>query len=482
MVLEVKKRQTDWDHNMHFCPIWRTAGALILSGVVAVVSGCAHDGSDPAPSGLTASRVVPVTVAPLEHRTVERTVEVIGTLRGWEQVTLGTKRTGRVVKVHHDMGDRVKPGEPLVELDPVDAKLGVQQAESKYLGELVKLGITKRQAEDFVKRYGISEELLIGQVADAAITKVPAVVQKRVAKEKAVQNLARQRALTQRGAGTPQELEDAENELRTSAANYDDAIQTARTVIATAVASKVALGQSEQTLIDMTIRAPTPKLLPPGLTRTSPLSYGVTKRQVSEGQMIKEGEAVVELIIEDPVRLWSQVPEQYAEGVRVGQRVRISTRAHPGVAIEGTVARINPSVDSSSRTFQVETLVPNERGLLRPGGFAKASIVIDAETQAPVVPVESIVRFAGVTKLFIVENGKARSINDIKTGSEGRGWVEVASQQLPSSADVVTTGQSQLAEGTPVVVREPEPPAEPATTSTNSGPTTAAAVRPLSRR
>ena len=147
--------------------------------------------------------------------------------------------------------------------------------------------------------------------------------------------------------------------------------------------------------------------------------------------MIKEGEAVAELVIEDPIRLWSQVPEQYEGDVRVGQRVRVSTRAHPGVAFEGKIARINPSVDSASRTFQVETLIPNERGLLRPGGFAKASIITDAEAKAAVVPVESIVRFAGVTKLFVVENGKARSINDIKTGNEGRGWVEVTSKAAP---------------------------------------------------
>ena len=66
-----------------------------------------------------------MTVAPLEHRTVERTVDVVGTPQGWEQVTVGTKRTGRVVKVLHDMGDRVKPGEPLVELEPVDAELAI---------------------------------------------------------------------------------------------------------------------------------------------------------------------------------------------------------------------------------------------------------------------------------------------------------------------------------------------------------------------
>jgi membrane fusion protein (multidrug efflux system) len=465
---------------------WRFICSRLETLAVAIVwagaAGCGHGGGEADVERSTAVRVVPVTIANLEHRSVERTVEVIGTLRGWEQVTVGSKRTGRVVKVHHDIGDRVKPGEPLVELDPVDARLGVQQAESRYLGELVKLGITRRQAEEIVAKYGISEELLIGQVADDAIAKVPAVVQKRVARERAQQHLTRQRALTQRGAGTAQELEDADTDWRTADANYDDAVQSARTVIANAIASKVSLSQAGQTLLDMTIRAPTPKLIPPSLKRTSVLSYGLTKRQVSEGQMIKEGEAIAELVIEDPIRMWSQVPEQYAEDVELGQNVRLTTRAHPGVAIEGKIARINPSVETASRTFQVETLVPNERGLLRPGGFAKASIIVDAESRAAVVPTESIVRFAGVTKLFIVENGKARSINDIQTGAEGRGWVEVTSTQLPATAQIVTTGQTQLAEGTPVVVREPEPPAEPKSGKTGTIPETAAAPGAPSRR
>jgi membrane fusion protein (multidrug efflux system) len=344
------------------------------------------------------------------------------------------------------------------------------------------LGITKEQAEEFVKKYGFSEELLIGRAADDAIAKSPSVIYKRLAREKTQQHLTRQRALTQRSAGTPQELEDAENDWRSAAASYDEAVQQARTVIANAVASKVALSQAEQTLKDMIIRVPIPKLLPPSLTRTSALSYGMTRRQVSEGQMIKEGEAVAELVIEDPIRLWSQVPEQYSEDVRVGQRVRLSTRAHPGVAIEGKVARINPSVDTASRTFQVETLVPNERGLLRPGGFAKASIITDAEAKAAVVPLDSIVRFAGVTKLFIIENGKARSINDIKTGSEGRGWIEVTSKLLPDAANVVTTGQTQLADGTPVMIREPEPPTPPRLVEEATIPETAAAVPASPRR
>ena len=98
------------------------------------LAGCGRVGPEPEARALDRGKVVPVTVAPLEHRTIERTVDVIGTLRGWEQVTVGSKRSGRVIKVHHDMGDRVEPGEPLVDLEPIDAKLAVEEAESKYLG------------------------------------------------------------------------------------------------------------------------------------------------------------------------------------------------------------------------------------------------------------------------------------------------------------------------------------------------------------
>src|SRR4051812_47902627 len=121
---------------------WPFRIAISVLGTVLALgqSGCSQSGAEASAKGTNLVRTVPVTVAPLEHRTVERTVEVVGTLRGWEQVTVGSKKTGRVLRVLHDMGDKVRPDEPLVELDPVDAKLAADQAQSRYLGELVKLG------------------------------------------------------------------------------------------------------------------------------------------------------------------------------------------------------------------------------------------------------------------------------------------------------------------------------------------------------
>ena len=120
--------------------------------------------------------------------------------------------------------------------------------------------------------------------------------------------------------------------------------------------------------------------------------------------------------------------------------------------VEGKVGRINPSVDAASRTFQVEAVVPNDKGLLRPGGFARATVVVDRADEATAVPVEAVVRYAGVTKVYVVEGGKARSIN-VETALEGPGWVEVTGP-VPAGASVVVTGQTQLADGTPVRVRK----------------------------
>jgi RND family efflux transporter MFP subunit len=210
----------------------------------------------------------------------------------------------------------------------------------------------------------------------------------------------------------------------------------------------------------MTIRAPEPSSPPEGTTR--PVAYAVARRSVSEGQMLAAGEAVVELVVEDPLRLWGSVPERYSGQVALGQEVRVQVAAYDR-DFPGRVSRINPSVDPVSRTFQVEVAVPNLEGFLRPGGFAKAAIVTQREDDALVVPIESVGRFAGVTKVFVLEGEndrtKVRSV-PVTTGQEGDRWIEVRGD-LEAGQRVADSGLAQLADGTTVFVRdEAEGPAE----------------------
>lgn len=382
-------------------------------------------------------KVVKVRVSPVQRRAVERTVEAVGSLKGWEDVMIGAKKGGRVVKVLHDMGDRVKPGELLVELESVDAELAIQQAERRLQVELARLGLKGLPKAAF------------------DVSTLPSVVQAKVGLDKAKNNLNRERSLIARNAGTVQDFQNSESDERAAEAGLANAVLTGQSTLATAQSAQVALDVARQTRKDMDVRVPVPSAVPGADMSSEPVSYAVVKRSVAEGQILKDGDAVMELVIQEPLRLWTNVPERFSAEVRNGQDVRVTVSSFPGTVFEGKVARINPSVDAASRTFQVEVMVPNRRGLLRPGGFAKASILTDSKSEAQVVPIESVVKFAGVTKVFYVEGGRARSVN-VETGLEGPGWAEIIGK-VPPDAKVVTDGYTQLAEGTPVEIRAPEP-------------------------
>jgi RND family efflux transporter MFP subunit len=165
------------------------------------------------------------------------------------------------------------------------------------------------------------------------------------------------------------------------------------------------------------------------------------------------------LVVDRPLKLKAMVPERYRAEVRLGQQSQLEVEAYPGQIFTGQVARISPTVDRVSRTFQVEIHVPNEDRKLQPGSFAKAAI-LSRISDAPTVPDEAIVRFAGVTKIFVVHEGKAHEVQ-VRTGlsvtvddtGRPRTWSEVIGD-VPIASRVVTSGHSQLADGSAIRVKE----------------------------
>jgi membrane fusion protein, multidrug efflux system len=147
------------------------------------------------------------------------------------------------------------------------------------------------------------------------------------------------------------------------------------------------------------------------------------------------------------------VPERFAGQAAEGQPVEVRVEAYPNEVFAAQITRISPAIDPASRTFEIEAIVPNADHRLSHGAFAKAHIVTRSDAEAVTAPLESIVSFAGVTKLFVVAEGQAQSI-PVTIGSRGDGWVEVLGPVSPGMV-VVTSGQTQLAEGTAVAERQP---------------------------
>jgi RND family efflux transporter MFP subunit len=166
------------------------------------------------------------------------------------------------------------------------------------------------------------------------------------------------------------------------------------------------------------------------------------------GEFLAAGAPVFGLVRVHPLRLRVAVPERDAPSVRVGQTVRVllegDTAAHAG-----RVARLSPSIQEQNRTLIVEAEVANREGKLRPGSFARAEIVVEADRTAVMVPAPAVVTFAGLEKVFVVKDGKAVE-KRIRTGRRSGDRVEIL--EGVAAGEPVVADPGNLVGGTPVTV------------------------------
>ena len=149
------------------------------------------------------------------------------------------------------------------------------------------------------------------------------------------------------------------------------------------------------------------------------------------------------------------VPERYACEILLGQKATVMTAACSRPFV-GTVTRVHPAVDTTTRTFEVEIQVPNPTGELKSGSFAKASIQTRLDPNVATVPLTALVNFAGINKVFLADTGRAKAV-PVTVGLQTTEWIEVSAPALPRGAQVITTGHSALASEAPVRLRARNP-------------------------
>jgi len=166
------------------------------------------------------------------------------------------------------------------------------------------------------------------------------------------------------------------------------------------------------------------------------------------GEYLAAGAPVFGLVRVHPLRLRLAVTERDAPSVRVGQAVQVRLEGDPAVHA-GRVARLSPSISEQNRTLVVEAEVANPSGRLRPGSFARAEIVVEADRTAVMVPASTVATFAGLEKVFVVKDGKAVE-QRVRTGRRSGDRVEILEGVAAGEQVVVDPGS--LVGGTPVIV------------------------------
>ena len=335
-----------------------------------------------------AVRVVRATPHPME-----RAIVATGTLAAQEQSTLSAKVAGRLEQLTVDIGSVVRKGDLLALVEPRDYELRVQQARAALAQSRTSLGLPLAGDDDRVELERLS-----------TVKEAKALLVENEKNRKRIQDLSRN------GFTSQSELDTVEAAFNVAASRYETALEEARSRSGVLAQRRAEYDIARKQLEDASVRAPFDAI--------------VQARPASVGEYLAIGTPIVMLVKIDPLRLRLNVPERDSARVRSGQQVRLFVEGDER-AYEGHIARLSPALDEQSRMLLVEADVPRQ-GSLRAGMFARAQIIVNEREDGVSVPGTSIMTFAGLEKVIVIQDGKALE-KVISTGRHGSNWIEVVS-------------------------------------------------------
>jgi len=212
--------------------------------------------------------------------------------------------------------------------------------------------------------------------------------------------------------------------------------------------SKRALAEQQAaTVAKKTIRAPFDGKL--GITTVNP------------GQFLNPGDKIVTLQRIDPIYIDFYLPQKQIAGVAVGMVVNVTGDAYPGRVFAGKITSISPKIDVATRNVQVQATISNDKRLLLPGMFARASVDSGDKKRYLTLPQTAITYNPYGSTIFVLKPGEQKDAQGgaqqivqqvFVTTGETRGDQVAILKGVEEGQEVVSSGQLKLKNGTPVVV------------------------------
>ena len=391
--------------------------ALLALALATTVAGCSQSANG-AEGGTRERPAKAIDTEPVKRESVNRVVNVSGTLAAENEVTVSSQAEGVVSRILADLGDRVGTGQVLVELDREKLQYNLDQQRAALARSLA--------------RYGASEP---GRLPP--IDQTPDVKRAAAELNQAKRGFDRASELSKRQLLSQQALDDADAALRTKQAEYDSSLQNAKNMAADIDASNAAAKLAERQLRDASIRAP--------------FEGYVQQRMVSLGELVKEQMPVMQIVRIDPLKVTAEIPEGLAPWIQSGQPVDLQVDAYPNRPFTGKVSRISPAVNQQTRAFPFEALVPNPQGLLKPGTFVRVKLTTNHAEDLLTLPYAALQYRYGVNRAFVV-TGDTVVGREVKVGDRLGDRIEILGGV--SAGDVVAmTDVDNLTDGMKVTLK-----------------------------
>jgi len=405
---------------------------LLLAAVVAVVAVAGYlprKARAEAANAAAASEkntLPKVTTAKVRRASADTTVALPGDLSALVESSIYSRAAGYVRKRYVDIGDRVRAGQLMAEIDAPELDQQVAQARAAL-----------SQAEQ--------------QLGQAKAALVQAESQRDLAKVTA----ERYNNLVAKGAVARQDADTQQSNYKTS-----DALVNAQQASVQAAADNVKQSQANlERVIDLqefkSVKAPftgivTARNIDVGaLISASGAGQGASP-QSTGGAVSASGNEMFRVAQIGIIRILISVPQANAPGIVTGMPTQVSVNEFPGKVFNGKVTRTANSLDPNSRTMLVEVQVPNGEGKLLPGMYAEVRFSSHRDAP-PLVPGDSLITGNSgiqVAVLMDSEDGTAKKIHlqPVKIGRDYGAETEIIAG-LEGTETVVVNPGDEIHEG-----------------------------------
>jgi len=338
------------------------AGVLIGASLLAVgaLPGCSREGQ-----GGFSPPPMPVEIAVAVEQTVSDRFEAVGTIEGGEAITVVSEIDAQAVRLPFQEGKQIAKGGLIAQLDDTQLKAEVARTEA------------------------IRDQRKI--------------------------TFDRVKTIVERGAGAPQDLDNAAAALKVAVA--DLALAKARFAKARIVA---------------------------------PFEGVLGARRISPGAYLRSGDPITELAQIRKIKVTFSAPERYLSQLARGTAVTISTPAFPGLQLEGKIDFVDPVLDPTTRTAKVIARVDNPEGRFRPGMSTNISAVLSQRPHAVTIPSEAVFAEGNQSLVYVVGPDSTVARKPLTLGTRLPDVVEVVEGLAPGMR-IVRAGHQKLFDGAKVI-------------------------------
>ena len=412
--------------------------ALLLTSLFWAGCSTAHEAAAAGPAG---PKTVTVTAAQAVTRTVPAAFQETGTFVADETSDIAPLVPGRVIATPVNVGDFVKQGQVVCELDHRDAQLRLDQARAAL--DQATAAVRQTQSHIGFSGQGKFDPALLPEAvaARATLESAQALARQAAADARRYENLVASGDVSRSAfekARTQQETADAQ--VNAARQQYEAALNSARQSWGAVENSQASLegvtsqlAQAEKGLADTTIRAP--------------FDGFITARPVAAGEYVALANKIATIVRIGSMKLELQTPEQRAARGKLGMAVLARVAAYPDRDFTGKITAVNPSVDPNSRVFILEARFDNPRGQLRPGMFATARVLLPGGESAVFVPRNAVVRDKTTDsyQVFTIDNHTAH-LRVVVVGEVDGAQIRIVNG-LTGNETVAASGQSELFDG-----------------------------------